>query len=67
VKKTEPTEAAATTAAASSKDDSTTKKSAVVGLPTKLAAKPGFPGVAGQPGYKAKSSKATGAKKRVRQ
>jgi hypothetical protein len=67
VKKTETTEAAATTAATSTKDDSTTKKSAVVGLPTKLAAKSGFPGVAGQPGYKAKSSKATGAKKRVRQ
>nr|WP_315486518.1 phasin family protein [uncultured Undibacterium sp.] len=64
VKKTETTDAAATTAI---KDDSTTKKSAVVGLPTKLASKPGFPGVAGQPGYKAKSSKATGAKKRVRQ
>lgn len=71
VKKTETTEAAATTATttatSSIKDDSTTKKSAVVGLPTKLASKPGFPGVAGQPGYKAKSSKATGAKKRVRQ
>nr|WP_315472788.1 phasin family protein [uncultured Undibacterium sp.] len=67
VKKTETTEAAATTATSSIKEDSTTKKSAVVGLPTKLASKPGFPGVAGQPGYKAKSSKATGAKKRVRQ
>lgn len=43
------------------------KKSAVVGLPSKPAAKSGFAGAAGQPDYKAKSSKATGAKKRVRQ
>lgn len=43
------------------------KKSAVVGLPAKPAAKSGFAGAAGQPDYKAKSSKATGAKKRVRQ
>jgi hypothetical protein len=43
------------------------KKSVVVGLPSKPAARSGFAGIAGQPGYKAKSSKATGAKKRVRQ
>lgn len=44
-----------------------TKKSAVVGLPSKPPARSGFAGAAGQPDYKAKSSKATGAKKRVRQ
>lgn len=43
------------------------KKSAVVGLPSKPAVKSGFAGAAGQPEFKAKSSKATGAKKRVRQ
>ncbi len=43
------------------------KKSAVVGLPSKPAAKSGFAGAAGQPEFKPKSSKATGAKKRVRQ
>lgn len=43
------------------------KKSVVLGLPTKAAPKSGFAGLGGQPGYKAKSSKATGAKKRVRQ
>lgn len=43
------------------------KKSAVRGLPSKPAAKSGFAGASGQPDYKAKSSKATGAKKRVRQ
>jgi hypothetical protein len=70
VKKTEPiaeTAEVAEVAEVASNDATTIKKSAVVGLPTKSAAKPGFPGVAGQPGYKAKSSKATGAKKRVRQ
>lgn len=51
----------------SANSEATVKKSVVVGLPSKLATRPGFPGVAGQPGYKAKSSKATGAKKRVRQ
>lgn len=74
VKKTEPAETIndalvsdATISDTTISDTTTAKKSAVVGLPTKPAAKPGFPGVAGQPGYKAKSSKATGAKKRVRQ
>lgn len=43
------------------------KKSAVVGLPSKPAPKTGFAGAAGQPEFKPKSSKATGAKKRVRQ
>lgn len=43
------------------------KKSVVLGLPSKPAAKSGFAGAGGQPDYKAKSSKATGAKKRVRQ
>ncbi|MBY0573477.1 MAG: hypothetical protein K2P84_07325 [Undibacterium sp.] len=46
------------------------KKSVVSGLPTVAelaAAKANFAGVAGRPNYKAKSSKATGAKKRVRQ
>ncbi|MBC3872712.1 phasin family protein [Undibacterium flavidum] len=55
------TATAATTATAPA------KKSAVVGLPSKPAAKSGFAGAAGLPDYKAKSSKATGAKKRVRQ
>nr|WP_315482057.1 phasin family protein [uncultured Undibacterium sp.] len=43
------------------------KKSAVVGLPSKPAVKSGFAGAGGQPEFKPKSSKATGAKKRVRQ
>ena len=48
-------------------NDAPPKKLVIVGLPSKAAAKSGFPGAAGQPGYRAKSSKATGAKKRVRQ
>jgi hypothetical protein len=43
------------------------KKSVVVGLPTVAAMKSGFANAAGRPGFKAKTSKATGAKKRVRQ
>ncbi|MBR7801332.1 hypothetical protein [Undibacterium fentianense] len=43
------------------------KKSAVLGLPAPGSIKAGFSGVVGQPSYKAKSSKATGAKYRVRQ
>ena len=42
-------------------------KPAITGLPTKAAAKPGFPAVGGRPAFKEKSSKATGAKMRVRQ
>lgn len=43
------------------------KKSAVKGLPSAPRARAGFPGAGGHGDYKAKSSKATGAKKRVRQ
>ncbi len=43
------------------------KKSAVKGLPSQPRARGGFPGANGHGDYKAKSSKATGAKKRVRQ
>jgi hypothetical protein len=78
VRKVKPTEKAAevaeVTAVAKVTEPTTTaavfptvKKSAVVGLPSKPAAKSGFAGAAGQPEFKAKSSKATGAKKRVRQ
>ena len=56
-----------TEAQESTTQDLTVKKSVVVGLPTKAAPRSGFAGSGGQPGYKAKSSKATGAKKRVRQ
>jgi hypothetical protein len=42
------------------------KKSVVKGLPTTAAIRSGFAG-GGRPEFKAKSSKATGAKKRVRQ
>lgn len=43
------------------------KKSVVKGLPSQARARSGFPGASGHGDYKAKSSKATGAKKRVRQ
>lgn len=43
------------------------KKSVVKGLPSQPRARSGFPGASGHSDYKAKSSKATGAKKRVRQ
>lgn len=42
------------------------KKSVVKGLPTTAAVRSNFGG-GGRPEFKAKSSKATGAKKRVRQ
>lgn len=45
---------------------STSKKSVVKGLPTTAPARSGFAN-GGRPEFKAKSSKATGAKKRVRQ
>ncbi|WP_395006565.1 hypothetical protein [Undibacterium sp.] len=75
VRKVKPTEKIAEVAAVAKVTEPTTtaavfptvKKSAVVGLPAKPAAKSGFAGAAGQPEFKAKSSKATGAKKRVRQ
>lgn len=44
-----------------------TKKSVVVGLPKVAAIKNHFGQTGGQPTFKPKSSKATGAKKRVRQ
>ncbi len=46
---------------------SSEKKSVVKGLPSQPRARSGFPGASGHGDYKAKSSKATGAKKRVRQ
>ncbi|AZP13355.1 phasin family protein [Undibacterium parvum] len=58
-----PTRAVTTTAAA----EPVVSKPAITGLPTKAAAKPGFPAVGGRPAFKEKSSKATGAKMRVRQ
>lgn len=47
--------------------DAPEKKSVVKGLPSQPRARSGFPGASGHGDYKAKSSKATGAKKRVRQ
>jgi hypothetical protein len=66
-KKTEVNPSSEATSEAASTTTTPAKKSAVVGLPSKPAAKSGFASAAGQPDYKAKSSKATGAKKRVRQ
>lgn len=43
------------------------KKLVVIGLPSATAAKTGFGAGDNRPGYKAKSSKKTGAKYRVRQ
>lgn len=54
------------TSAEPSSDDKE-KKSVVKGLPSQPRARSGFPGASGHGDYKAKSSKATGAKKRVRQ
>jgi phasin family protein len=58
-----PSPAVSTTVAA----EPVVSKPAITGLPTKAAAKPGFPAVGGRPAFKEKSSKATGAKMRVRQ
>ena len=46
--------------------DNPVKKSVVLGLPKVAAVKSGFAN-GGRPDFKAKTSKATGAKKRVRQ
>jgi hypothetical protein len=43
------------------------KKLVIIGLPSATAAKTGFGAPDSRPGYKAKSSKKTGAKYRVRQ
>lgn len=68
VRKMKPSSTAASTSIEQNKSPITpVKKSAVVGLPSKPAPKTGFAGAAGQPEFKPKSSKATGAKKRVRQ
>lgn len=63
-KPAEPTNIDATTAVVAATPVS---KPAISGLPSKAAAKPGFPAVGGRPAFKEKSSKATGAKMRVRQ
>lgn len=68
VRKMKPSNTAASTSIEQNNSPTTpVKKSAVVGLPSKPAPKTGFAGAAGQPEFKPKSSKATGAKKRVRQ
>lgn len=43
------------------------KKLVIIGLPSKTETKTGFGNADDRPGYKAKSSKKTGAKYRVRQ